>query len=158
MRLGQFLSVNWSLCLFCLRSSVIINYLNLINHVKPTTSVCSSHSLPDWGVGVSSLVCMCHGSLYCASMSACQHARSVPACQRVIPEVSELPWTFPEVPDVMKAMTWCHCARWLKTHKTVLMAQFYLKWWYLYSFASHVMAYWLWVLSKSVCSLFRLSV
>ena len=25
----------------------------------------------------------------------CQHAKSVPVCQRVIPEVSVLPWTFP---------------------------------------------------------------
>ena len=27
-----------------------------------------------------------------------QHARSVPACQMVIPEVTKLPWMFPEVP------------------------------------------------------------
>ena len=54
----------------------------------------------------------------------CQHARSVPACQRVILEVSELPWAcFPEVLDVLKAKLLCHCARWLKIHMTVLMAQ-----------------------------------
>ena len=59
---------------------------------KLTTSVCAIrvYRLRErW----SSLVCLCHGSVYCASMPACQHARSVPACQRVIPEVSELPWT-----------------------------------------------------------------
>ena len=49
------------------------------------------------GLCTSSLVCLCHGSVYCASMCAsmpevCQHA------QRVIPEVSELPWMFPEIP------------------------------------------------------------
>ena len=32
----------------------------------------------------------------------------------------------PEVLDVLKAKSLCHCARWLKTHKTVLMAQSYL--------------------------------
>ena len=30
-----------------------------------------------------------------STVPACQHARSVPVCQRVIPEVSVPPWTFP---------------------------------------------------------------
>ena len=58
-------------------------YLRMITHHQPhqhweTKHICvfQSQSLPDWGVCVSSLVCLC------------QHARSVPACQRVIPEVS----------------------------------------------------------------------
>ena len=49
-----------------------------------------------------STVPACQPCQKCASMPAmpevCQHAshaRSVPACQRVIPEVLVLPWTFP---------------------------------------------------------------
>ena len=97
--------------------------INLINLVKPTTSMCSSQSLPDWGVCVSSLVC----AMGLSTVPACQHARSVPACQRVIPEVFELTWMNQRALDVLKAKTWCHCARWLKTHKTVLMVQFLLE-------------------------------
>ena len=74
------------------------NHLNLINCETDHICVFQSQSLPDWGVGVSSLVCLCHGSVCCASMPVCQHARSVPACQRVIPEVSELPWMVPRGP------------------------------------------------------------
>ena len=40
--------------------------------------------------------CACHGSVI---VPACQITRSVPACQRVHP-------------DVLKAQTLCHCARW----------------------------------------------
>ena len=39
-------------------------------------------SLPDWGVCASSLACLCHGSVYCASMpEVCHHVRgSSPKC------------------------------------------------------------------------------
>ena len=73
--------------------------------------------------GVSSLVCLCHGSVYWASMPAmpevCQHARGSSL------KCLCFPGHFLDVPavlDVLKAKTLCHCARWLKTHKTVLMA------------------------------------
>ena len=65
--------------------------------------------------------CLYHGSVYCASMPPVPE--SVPACQRVILKCLCFPGHFPEVPDVLKAKTLCHCARWLKHHKTVLMVQ-----------------------------------
>ena len=68
---------------------------------------------------MSSLVCLCHGSVYCASMPAvpgvCQHAR------RSSQKCLCFPGWFPDALDVLKAKTLCHCARWLKIHKTVLM-------------------------------------
>ena len=81
-----------------------------------------------------------------ACVPACQHARSVPACQRVIPEVSELP----RGPRGSQ-MSWRprHCATvpdGSKPTRLYLWHNFYLKWWYLYCFTSHVTAYWLWVL------------
>ena len=66
----------------------------------PHHPVCAIRVFPEWESGVSSLVCLCHGSVYCASMPAvpevCQHARGsslkclcfpgcfleVPACPR----------------------------------------------------------------------------
>ena len=92
---------------------------------KPTTIAVwslKSTRLRGWW---SSLVCMpwvcllCQHVCQCASMPACQecasmpegHPRSVWASQRS-----------QRVPDVLKAKTLCHCARWLKIHKTVLMA------------------------------------
>ena len=75
----------------------------------------------------------------------CQHARSVPACQRVIPEVSELPWG-----PRRSQMSWRpRCATvpdGSKPTRLYLWHNFYLKWWYLHCLTSHVMAYWLWVL------------
>ena len=42
---------------------------------------------------------VCHHWFACAmglsTVPACQHARSVSVCQRIIPEVSVLPWMFP---------------------------------------------------------------
>ena len=139
MGLDQFLSVDWSLCLFCLRSSTIYTSSTVWNQPHLCVPVWKSTRLRGWCIIISlpvPWVCL-----------LCQHARSVPAWQRVIPEVSALPWTFPEVLDVLRAKMWCHCARWLKTHKTELMVQFYLKWWYLYSFITYVMAFWLCMLS-----------
>ena len=58
-----------------------------------TSSVCASRVFPDCESGVSSLVCLCHGSVYCASMSdvleVCQHARG--SSQKCL----VLPWMFP---------------------------------------------------------------
>ena len=137
---------------------IIIDHINLRNwsdHI-PLVSLKSTRLR---GLCTSSLVCLCHGSVYCASMCAsmCQHARSMPACQMVIPEVSELPWMFPEVPwgSWRSQMSWRpgHCATvpdGSKPTSLYLWHEFYLKWWYLYCFTSHVMAYWLWVLSKKV--------
>ena len=65
-------------------------------------------------------------SLYAMGLS------TVPACVPACQECASVPEGHPRsvwasqrsqrVPDVLKAMTLCHCARWLKTHKTVLMA------------------------------------
>ena len=76
MGLGQFLSVDWFLCLLWLRKDNYINiYITIIT--KPTTSVCASQESSDWEGGESSLVCLCHGSVYCASVPACQQCASV---------------------------------------------------------------------------------
>ena len=84
-----------------------------------------SQSLPDWGVCASSLVCLCHGSVYCASMpEVCQHARgssqkclSFPGHTRG-PRYPESPRHCPTVPDgskLTRLYLWCNV---------------YLKWWY----------------------------
>ena len=91
MGLGQFLSVDWFLCLLWLRKDNYINiYITIIT--KPTTSVCASQESSDWEGGESSLVCLCHGL---STVPVYQHASSVPVWQRVIPEVSVLPSMFP---------------------------------------------------------------
>ena len=94
---------------------------------QPHHPVCAIRVFPEWESCVSSLVCLCHGSVYCASVPAmpevCQHARGSSL------KCLCFPGRFLEVPavlDVLKAKTLCHCARWLKIHKTVLMAQIYL--------------------------------
>ena len=68
-------------CLFWLRKD--------INFISPSTPlstivktdhiicVCQSES-PEWESGESSLVCLCHGSVYCASVPACQKSASMP--------------------------------------------------------------------------------
>ena len=128
MGLGQFSECGLVFCLLWLRNDInFITIYTIINHKLTTSSVCASRVFPDWESGVSSLVCLCHGSVYCASMPAmpevCQHARGsslkclcFPGCFLEVPAVL----------DVLKAKTLCHCARWLKIHKTVLMAQIYL--------------------------------
>ena len=100
MGLGQFSECGLVSCLLWLRN--VINFITIytiFNHpVNWPHHVCvPAESSPDWESGVSSLVCLCHGSVYCASSmpAVCQHARSVPACQSVIPKVSVLPWMFP---------------------------------------------------------------
>ena len=61
-------------------------------------------------------VCLCHGSVYCASLSdepeVCQHARASFRCSSRCP---------------VKAQMLCHCARWqqFQFHKTVLMVQIF---------------------------------
>ena len=83
--------------------------------VKPFWPV--SFRLPEWedcAIIISlSMPWVCLLCQHVASMpEVCQHARG--SSQKCL--------SFPEVPDVLKAKMLCHCARWLKTHKTVLMA------------------------------------
>ena len=91
MGLGQFLSVDWfSVC----SDSEDINFLTIytiINHpVNQPHHLCEPirvSRVGEWCVIISlpvPWVCL-----------LCQHARSVPVCQRVIPEVSVLPCMFP---------------------------------------------------------------
>ena len=117
MGLGRFLGVDWSLaCSDSELTSTLHQHLyhhHLVNWPHLSVPIRVSR-LRGWSIIISLLVpWVC---LLCqhASMPACQHARSVPACHRVIPEVSELPWMLSEVLDCLKAKTWCHCARWLK--------------------------------------------
>ena len=86
MGLGQFSECGLVYCLIWLRKWINI-YINIgspyitipINHQLTTSFCVCQQSLPDWESGVSSLVCLCHGSVYCASVPAmpevCQHAR-----------------------------------------------------------------------------------
>ena len=66
-----------------------------------------------------------------STVPACQHARSVPACQRVIPEVCVLPWTFPggssspRCPEGQDIVPLSQMAQNL-TRLYLLIAQFYL--------------------------------
>ena len=70
-----------------------------LHHHQPSckltkSSVCVCHQ------SIQSERVVCHHWFACAMglstvPAACHHARSVPAYQRVIPEVSVLPWTFP---------------------------------------------------------------
>ena len=126
MGLGQFSECGLVSCLLWLRNDInFITIYTIINHpVNQPHHLCVPAESPDWESGVSSLVCLCHGSVYCAcSMpEVCQCVRGsslkclcFPGCFLEVPAVL----------DVLKAKSLCHCARWLKTHKTVLMAQIY---------------------------------
>ena len=147
----QFLGLDWSLCLDS--ASEWYSHHHKSHEPWETDHICvfQSQSLPDWGVGVSSLVACTMGLSSvppCASRpKVCQHARELSLKCLSFPKCSQ------RVLDVLKAKMWCHCARWLKTHKTVPMVQFYLKWWHFYCFTSQVMAYWLCVLSKYLQSI-----
>ena len=123
-----FLSVDWfTACSDSEMSSTSSPYTPS-STINPPHHLCvPAESSTEWESGVSSLVCLCHGSVYCDSMPAmpevCQCARGsslkclcFPGCFLDAPAVL----------DVLKAKTLCHCARWLKIHKTVLMAQIYL--------------------------------
>ena len=128
---ASFLSVDWfPACSDSEKTSITTSTLNqhTHHHHKLTTSSCvCQQSLPrlrEWCVIIG---CLCHGSVYCASIPAisevCQHARGSSL------KCVCFPRRFLEVPavlDVLKAKTLCHCARWLKIHKTVLMAQIFL--------------------------------
>ena len=87
MGLGWFLSVDWSCACSALRSSTIYTSSTMWNWPHLCVPVWKSTRVRGWCITIS---CQCHGSVYYASM---------PACQRVIPEVSELPWMFSEVPE-----------------------------------------------------------
>ena len=129
MGLGQFSECGLVYCLLWLRNVIncITIYIIFTHPVNQPHHLCVPAESPDWESGVSSLVCLWHGSVYCASVPAmpevCQHARGSSL------KCLCFPGSFLEVPavlGVLKAKTLCHCARWLKTHKTVLMAQIYL--------------------------------
>ena len=96
---------------------------------KPTTTVWSLKSTRVRGcVIIISLpmpwVCLlCQCVCQHASMpEVCQHARGSSLKWLNFPGCLWGPLRFPDVSDVLKAKILCHCARWLKTHKTVLMA------------------------------------
>ena len=128
---ASFLSVDWFIAWS--DSENEINSTRSTHHITTISStinwphhpVCASRVFPEWeswcviiGLPVP-WVC-----LLCQHVS---HARSVPACARGSSlKCLCFPGCFLEVPavlDVLKAKTLCHCARWLKIHKTVLMAQ-----------------------------------
>ena len=81
----------------------------------------------------SSLVCLCHGSVYCASMCA-----SMPVCQKCasMPEGhSRSVWASlkvpegPRCPEGQDIVPLCQMAQ--KPTRLYLWHNFYLKWWYL---------------------------
>ena len=123
----QFLAIffglwGWaSFWVFWLRSTYIINCINLGN--QSDHSCLWVWSLPEWeGCAIiislpMPWVCLlCQCVCQCASMlEVCQHARGSSQKCLSFPEVPEGP-RCPEGQDIV------HCARWLKTHKTVLMA------------------------------------
>ena len=103
-------------------------------------------------------ICVCHQSLQIERVVIiislpvpwvcllCQHA-SMPevcqACQRVIPEVSELPWTFsrsPRCPEGQVIVPLCQMAQ--NPQDCTYGANWFVMM-ILYVFLSHVMAYWL---------------
>ena len=94
MGLGQFLSVDWFFWLLWLRKDINIAslYTSPSSSLPTTSSVCASQSLQFERV-------VCHHWFACAmglsTVPVCQHARGVPACRRVIPEVPVLPWMIP---------------------------------------------------------------
>ena len=128
MGLGQFSECGLVSYLLWLRNDInFITIYTIINHpVNQPHHLCVPirvSKLREWCVIIGlpvPWVCLLCQHVY-------QHARSVPACQRVIPEVYVLPWTFPRgsssprCPDGQDIVP-----LWLKTHKTVLMAQIYL--------------------------------
>ena len=143
MGLGQFSKCGLVYCLFWLRKDITCINIHITITCKPTTYVCAIrvYRLREWW---SSLVCLCHGSVYCASMpEVCQHARSVPACQRVILEVSELPWMVsrsPRCPEGQVIVPLCQMAQ--NPQDCTYGANWFVMM-ILYVFLSHVMAYWL---------------
>ena len=140
MGLGRFLSVNWFLA--CSDSEKTSTSHHHLHHHQPlcklTTSVCAIrvYRLREWCVIISlsvPWVCL-----------LCQHASSVPSCQRVIPEVFVLPWTFPggsrspRCPEGQDMVPLCQMAQnpqdcTYGTNWFVMMI--------LYVFLSHVMTY-----------------
>ena len=140
MGLGRFSDCGLVYCLFWLRKDITCINIHITITYKPTTYVCAIrvYRVREWW---SSLVFLCHGSVYCASIPACQKCASMPEGH------PRSVWAslngFPEVLDVLKAKSLCHCARWLKTHKTVVMAANWFVMLILCVFLSHVMAYWL---------------
>ena len=95
MGLGWFSECGLVYCLFWLRND--INFITIYTIIKHSGNQPHHLCVPsvfsrlrEWCVIIG-----LPGSWVCL---LCQHARcarSVPACQRVIPEVSVLPWTFP---------------------------------------------------------------
>ena len=126
MGLGQFSECGLVHCLFWLRKWINIEspYITIFNHpLSRPHHLCvpaESTRMREWCIIIGLPV-----PWVCLLCQCARCARSVPACQRVILEVTELPWMITDVPDVLKALTLCHCARWqFKFHKTVLMVWF----------------------------------
>ena len=124
MGLGQFLSVDWfTACSDSEKTSPASTSTSPSSCKLTTSSVCVCHQsiyrLREWCVIISLPVPWVCLLCQCASMpEVCQHARG--SFQKCL----YFPGHFLEVPavlDVLKVKTLCHCARWLKTHKTVLM-------------------------------------
>ena len=119
MELGWFLSVDWFTACSDSEETSPTSTSTSPSSCKLTTSVCAI-SLQIERVIIISLpvpwVCLL---CQCASMpEVCQHARG--SSQKGLC----FPAHFLEVPavlDVLKAKMLCDCARWLKTHKTLLM-------------------------------------
>ena len=118
MGLGQFLSMDWFTACSDSEKTSPTSTSTSPSSCKLTTSVCAI-SLQIERVVIISFpvpwVCL-----------LCQHASMPEECQHVRGsslKCLSFPGWFPEVLDVLKAKTLCHCARWLKTHKTVLMVQ-----------------------------------
>ena len=90
MGLSQFLSVDWFTACSDSEKTSPASTSTSSSSCKSTTFVCAIivYRLREWW---SSLVCCTMGL---STVPVCQHARSVPACQRVILEVSALPWMF----------------------------------------------------------------
>ena len=130
--------VDWSLCLFCLRSSVNSELSQHWNHpFWPHQPV--SQRLPDWGVCEPSSVCLCHGSIYCTSVPACHKCVSMPEGHLWSDCASQ---DMPEVPDALKGLDvvpLCQMAQDYLWHNICL-------WWWQYVFYPHVMAFWAWEL------------
>ena len=148
MGFGRFSECGLVYCLLWLRKDIIyITYINI--HItitcKLTTSVCAIRVYRVRVVIIISLPVPCICLL-------CQHARSVPACQRVILEVSELPWMFsksPRCPEGQVVVPLCQMAQ---NPQDCTYGSNWFVMMILCVFLSHVMAYWL-CLSPLIVSL-----
>ena len=136
MGLGRFSECGLVNCLFWLRKWINIQinikspYLSPSSLLTTSSSVCASRVYQIERAVYSSLVCLCHGSVYCATsmpdeLEVWQHA------SRCL-QMSWRSWRWATVPDGSSSFT-----------KTVLMVWFICLWWYLLVLLSHVMAYWL---------------